>query len=129
MLHLHRAKTRWTDQKRAYTVLIDGEEQGRIRHGEDLRLNLLPGRHRVKLRIDWGRSKPLDLEIEPGGQVFLECRSRPTWQVAFWATLGYRRHIDLNVVDTDERASISLPASRGSRDSCGVEIRFSMPDK
>jgi hypothetical protein len=97
-IHLRRAPTRWADRARAYIICVDGNEQGRIRHREDIQFAVPAGNHRVQLRIDWCRSDSLDLSVEPGDEVFLECRSRPAWQMLYWVTLGRERYIVLDRV-------------------------------
>jgi hypothetical protein len=81
------------DRSREYIMLVDGDELGRVRHGQDLTLTVPPGHHLVGLRIDWCRSEVLDIDLAAAEEVHLECRARPAWQALYWISLGRNRYI------------------------------------
>jgi hypothetical protein len=51
---LTRAPNRRVDRLRSYKISIDGRRRGRIKAGERLRLDVQPGTHEIRLRMDWG---------------------------------------------------------------------------
>lgn len=55
------------DRARAYKVMIDGQEAGTVRHGQQESFQVTPGTHEVFLKIDWCRSPKLSVEVA-GGQ-------------------------------------------------------------
>ncbi|SDO22397.1 hypothetical protein [Geodermatophilus sp. DSM 45219] len=59
----------YQDRLRRYEVLVDGRVAGRLRRGEDLRLDVPAGRHSVQARIDWTGSPPVEVDVPPAGSV------------------------------------------------------------
>jgi hypothetical protein len=76
---LHRDPGGWVDRLRSYRVFIDGVRVGDIQRGGTRTFEVAPGDHQVELRIDWCRSRPLDVHLDPGREARLECRSNATW--------------------------------------------------
>lgn len=56
------------DRLRAYTLLVDGEERGKLKQGETIETELGPGLHRVQMKLDWATSPvltvPGDSDVE-----------------------------------------------------------------
>jgi hypothetical protein len=52
----------YADRLRAYKVVLDGDVIAEIRNGQQLDLDVPPGRHRLQLKIDWCRSNCVDFE-------------------------------------------------------------------
>jgi hypothetical protein len=73
-LVLQRAKGGWRDFARAYIVVLDGTEAGKIKRGERVEIPVSPGDHEVFLRIDWARSPALNITAGAGEVVELACR-------------------------------------------------------
>jgi hypothetical protein len=73
MVRLRRA-SQVADWLRAYKVIVDGEEVGSIRRGQEAVFDLAPGPHRMSLRIDWAGSNELEL-VSDGAPLELECGS------------------------------------------------------
>jgi hypothetical protein len=74
-VELNRA-SKFTDRIRSYQVFVDGEEVGKIKNGEHATFSVAPGRHEVKLKIDWTESPPVTIDASPGGSVRLTCSPR-----------------------------------------------------
>lgn len=66
-----RRPRRWQDRFRAYTIVIDGEEVGRLRAGSTVTLPITAGTHTVQLTIDWTGSNELELTINEADEVRL----------------------------------------------------------
>ena len=64
----------YADRIRAYKIVLDGNVIGEIRNGEQLELDLPPGKHQLHLKIDWCRSNVVDFETN-GNTVEFECGS------------------------------------------------------
>ena len=62
---------------RAFRVLVDGKEVGRLRRDGELGVDVEPGTHAVQIRIDWAGSKPLEVTVGPGEVVRLVCEPAP----------------------------------------------------
>ncbi|GAB2585371.1 hypothetical protein Aab01nite_52960 [Paractinoplanes abujensis] len=48
---------------RRMTFLLDGRPVARLKRGESVRVTVPAGRHVVQARMDWLRSRPLDLTL------------------------------------------------------------------
>ncbi|GAA2760828.1 hypothetical protein [Actinopolymorpha rutila] len=68
-----REPARWRDKWRAYRILVDGVQVGKVRRGESTTVTLTPGTHHVRLRIDWCTSPEVSVDITAGEQSELEC--------------------------------------------------------
>jgi hypothetical protein len=80
------------------TVLLDNARVGKIARAETWSYELPLGRHTVQLKMDWGYSEPLPLEIEAGDVVDAGCRIRAG--LAIWiTTVGRKRMIEWHRVD------------------------------
>lgn len=60
---------------RKLRVFIDGEEAGRVGCDRRERLPVEPGTHRVTVAMDWCRSQPLTVKVEPEQTVDLWARA------------------------------------------------------
>ena len=63
----------WRDRARSYELVVDGAKVTTIKRGQRIELPISPGRHRVFMRINWGTSDPVELEVPPGESVQLFC--------------------------------------------------------
>ena len=61
------------DMARDYIVLVDGNERGRVADGQEIRLDVEPGRHRVQLKIGWCGSPAVDVDVPEGSAQVLDC--------------------------------------------------------
>jgi hypothetical protein len=66
-------ESRLKDAIRAYQVELDGEVIGKINRGESVGFDIQPGRHRLRLKIDWCGSPDIDFEIQTGQVLKFEC--------------------------------------------------------
>ena len=54
-----RPATAWRDRARKYKVLLDGTVAAEISHGETTALEITPGPHEVRGKIDWCTTPPV----------------------------------------------------------------------
>jgi hypothetical protein len=64
----------------SYAIDVDGHLRGKLRPGQELSLDVLPGRHIIRARIDWTGSPSQEISVtrdsvvrvcvEPSGNVF-----------------------------------------------------------
>jgi hypothetical protein len=52
-IHIERETRAYPDRLRAYRVILDDREVGRLRRGESLTVAAEPGTHKLHLAIDW----------------------------------------------------------------------------
>jgi adenine-specific DNA methylase len=73
------------DRARAYKVMIDGQEAGTIRHGQQQSFEVVPGTHEVFLKIDWCRSPKRTVDVAGGGRAKVTCVPSGTIWTAIFA--------------------------------------------
>ena len=101
-----RPPTVWIDRLRAYRVLVDGEERGRLRPGESVSIEVEPGAHVVQGKIDWTRSAELSLDLSDGESVAVELGPNANpFTVLWFATVGSRRYLRLERRDEPVRTA------------------------
>ena len=99
---IHRRKALWQDCARNYRVLIDGNEVAKISNGADISIPVSPGKHVIQLKIDWGRSKKIEVNIELGNVQRLECGPNANpFLVLVYITVLRGNYIWLRNADTD----------------------------
>jgi hypothetical protein len=60
-LVVRRVETDSRDRLRAYKVLIDERDVGRVKRGQSATFELSPGSHTVQVAIDWTRSRRFEV--------------------------------------------------------------------
>jgi hypothetical protein len=86
----------WRDRVRAYRILIDGTEAGRVRCGSTWKLAVPPGPHSMRLAIDWCRSREAEFDVQPGETARFRCGvSAGSWRILYDMTIGWGRYISL----------------------------------
>ena len=68
-----RRREGFVDRLRSYRILIDQKEAGRLRRGESFEIAVHPGRHAVRMKIDWTGSPTVDVDVGENERVALEC--------------------------------------------------------
>ena len=77
-IRVSRRRTRWRDVARSYKVLIDDEPVGKVRRGRAADFPVQPGRHRLRLKIDWKGSDELSVQVGPGEVALFVCQPNGT---------------------------------------------------
>ncbi len=75
-LRVTRDPTPVRDKFRAYTLLVDGSPVATIRRGASVSVELAPGPHTVRLKIDWCASPEAVVTVAAGTEHRLECGPR-----------------------------------------------------
>jgi hypothetical protein len=93
-------RTGKVDRFRSYRVLVDGERVGSLRQGEQKEFDVAPGRHKVEVIVDWGRSPAISVDLKPTDSVRLECTSQASISSAVFRIFFRRRqYLSLRRVD------------------------------
>ena len=61
------------DILRAYRIIVDGREVGKINRNSEIRIPVSAGKHAVQLKIDWCSSSELIISVADGISMALEC--------------------------------------------------------
>jgi hypothetical protein len=72
VIHVERNK-KMGDAMRAYKVVVDGETAGKVRRGKTVSVDVAPGSHEVWMKIDWTKSRPIEVELQAGEEATLLC--------------------------------------------------------
>jgi hypothetical protein len=98
-----RPAERWANRLRSYKIVIDGQTLATIGRGEDATVAVAAGRHRVRAKIDWGRSRDIDLDLGENDRAYLLCQSAFQSSLIFprawlYVTLWRNRYLDLQLL-------------------------------
>ena len=66
-------ENQFKDALRAYQIELDEKIIGEVRKGETISLDIEPGKHHLRLKIDWCSSPGVDFEIHTGQTVKFSC--------------------------------------------------------
>jgi hypothetical protein len=97
-LTVSRSPQRWPDRLRGYRLVVDGKSVASLKRGQSVSVPVQPGHHRIWMRIDWCRSRILDVELGDNERVVLTCRSGVRlWLLLFpvYLTVLRARYISL----------------------------------
>jgi hypothetical protein len=61
------------DFMRAYKLVVDGEVCGRVRPRKSIDVEVEPGQHEVRMKIDWAGSPTIPLDLKAGDTARLVC--------------------------------------------------------
>ena len=89
---LHRAPS-FAAKLRKFRILIDGAPIDKIADGQSRRLTMAPGRHELRLKLDWCGSRPVIVDLGPRERAEFVCRT--VFRSALDPVLRPRRYIDL----------------------------------
>jgi hypothetical protein len=60
---------------RSYKVMVDGSVVSRIKQGQTIEVSVSPGRHHLRLKVDWAGSPELAVETGAGQRADFVCQS------------------------------------------------------
>ena len=130
-LRLTRAPKGRADRLRAYRVVVDGEPVARIKPGESRDIAVQPGSRRICMKMDWVRSRVLQLTISAGEVISVRCYDRMNpllWP--YWATFGRKSYIGLEVTVEDSASHKMYRTAAGVQGvAWGPRPTFARDDK
>lgn len=74
------------DRFRAYRIEVDGVERGKLRRGQTLRIDVAPGVHAIRARIDWQGSEVVHVDVPQEDEVLVWVTPR-AHIASFWALM------------------------------------------
>jgi hypothetical protein len=109
------------DRMRPYRVMIDGRLVARLSEGGATTINLPPGVHDAWIKLDWTRSRKLQVNLGPGDRFYMTCQAgggviRAPLDFIFRS----RRYIDLK---ESSHASLTAPATPFDARQLGAIVR------
>lgn len=94
---LKRVSNGWVDRYRAYEVIVNGEPRADLKRGEQISLEVDPGHVQIQLRIDWCKSRPIEMDLSLGQEAQITCRPRTILTVFYGVTFGRDNYMQLEV--------------------------------
>lgn len=97
MIRIKRESTR-SDRLRSYRVELDGKSIGQIKDSELKSFEVAPGKHSLRLKVDWARSNAVTFEMEEGEDLEFACRSAlegREWMASIYAIFLPHKYIEL----------------------------------
>ena len=79
LIEVLRPRGGWRDRLRRYRIQVDGAEVGRLGRGGRIVVPVAPGRHEVRVRIDWAGSRPLTADLVSREVATFEATPQPFW--------------------------------------------------
>jgi hypothetical protein len=96
----------YADSLRYYEVELDGIIIGKIADGETREFNLDPGEHKLRLRIDFARSRQIVFETAKGEMAHFTCasnlRGSRAWLGVIYLLFLSHRYIKLEKVSHEK---------------------------
>ena len=87
-------KTTYTAALSNAAVYLDGVKIGEVANGGALTVEIAPGPHRVQVKLQWMRSKPMALKAIYGGTYRARIAFAPAW-TALFAIVGLTPYLKL----------------------------------
>ncbi len=72
-LSIFRQDVGMRDSSRAYTVIVDEIKVGQLWNSDSFGLDLTPGQHTLRLKLDWTGSPTLEFRVTAGQRVAFAC--------------------------------------------------------
>lgn len=69
---------------RAYQIILDDENVGKIYYKGTQEIELAPGKHKLKLKLDWCYSETFHFEVQEGGVKHLEVCLNPLYDKIYF---------------------------------------------
>lgn len=70
-----RRPSSWKMFLRSVNVYIDGVRAGKLSNGQSVIFDVAAGTHTVDIRLQWIKTKPLEVEVGLGETVTVECQT------------------------------------------------------
>ncbi len=87
---------RYADKLRDYKIFANGILRGKISRNSIFEFEVPSGQMTLQGRIDWARSKPLQIDIKPGESITVEISNEWSPLLALWAiTFGSGNYLTL----------------------------------
>jgi hypothetical protein len=86
----------YADRLRAYKLFVNGVQVGTIARNSSVDIPVPSGPLTLEARIDWGRSRPINIQALPGQTITIEVSNNWGALLSFWAiSFGYRSYLKL----------------------------------
>lgn len=91
-VRIQREANPFSDRMRRYRVLLDGRDVGLLRWAETIEIQVEPGPHELRLKIDWTGSPTIPFSVTEGGLAEFKCRPRRPAALAIVSLFRSIRH-------------------------------------
>jgi hypothetical protein len=99
LLDLYRENHVGVDRNIPVYLWIDNVPRGSVLPCDTLQTELEPGPHRLEVKADDAKAKPLVVDVEPGAPIHLVLTSRPGW--GLMNSFGFGSAVRMRLTRTD----------------------------
>lgn len=85
----------YSNKYRKFQLILDNNFIADIKEGEIKTIEVEPGRHTLKAKIDWCQSNELDLNVEEGESKNLKITGTNPFLVFYYVTFGRKKYLNL----------------------------------
>ncbi|WP_299119577.1 hypothetical protein [uncultured Winogradskyella sp.] len=97
ILHINRI-SEYENRARKIKIEVNGKLITKIKNGENLELELTPGKHLIQAKIDWCSSNLLEVEMEEQTETNVELK-KGEGSAIYRITFGYKEYLKLILID------------------------------
>jgi hypothetical protein len=90
-----RPRLGWGAVFRTFKIDVDGRRVGAVSAGQSRVFTIAPGKHVVRARLDWSRSRAVELDLAAGETAYLVCRADAWESLLALLTVGLTQFPDL----------------------------------
>ncbi len=105
-IRLYRAADIWMDRNRLYKVVIDGSIACELWPNQNIRIDVPPGQHNVRVKIDVMGSNEMAVQLEAGEVVELACRGNGSLLALFNTLFRRNSYLDLHFITPEETTNL-----------------------
>lgn len=95
LVSIERPEGGYRDRYRSYEAIVNGQKRAEIWRGEKKRIEVDPGPVQVYMKIDSGKSRVVELTLQPGDEAKLRCRPRSAFTALWGITFGRNNYVRL----------------------------------
>lgn len=96
-INIERRDGGWRDRYRAYEVLVNGSKRADLWRGDRKRIEVEPGVVEVYLKIDWAKSRIINLDLRPDSEARLRCSPRSLFTTLYGITFDRNNYVRLEI--------------------------------
>jgi len=94
-LHISRPARGYVDRWRSYGVIVNGELRAQLHRGETTSIEVEPGQIEIFIKIDWCRSRVVQMALSPESEAHFVCRPRSVVTALYGITFARDNYVHL----------------------------------
>ncbi|WP_127844832.1 hypothetical protein [Psychroflexus aestuariivivens] len=87
----------YSNKLRKIKLVLDNQVKYKIKDGEDKTINVNPGKHILKAKIDWCQSNEIKLDIKEGENKNISLKGTNPFLALYYITFGRNKYLKLEI--------------------------------